>query len=88
MSNNPGKVIITPRPPVGGGGHNQDDGSGNVLKSAMPKMEEIVKDAVSHEEALAPDTKLPPVAAKKACAVKKEALDAPQKKRCCKKKAK
>ncbi len=88
MSNTPGKVIITPRPPVGGGGHNQDDGSGNVLKSAMPRMEEVVKDPLSHEEALAVDTKLPPVAAKKADAVKKEALNAPEKKRCCKKKTK
>ena len=87
MSKAPGKVIITPRPPVGSGGQNEDEGCVNVLKSAFPEDLKRVP-IVSHEEALDINTDLPPVAAKKADAIKKEALDVKNTKRVCKKKTK
>lgn len=87
MSKTPGKVIITPRPPVGSGGQNENELCSDVLKSALPDILEKGP-IISHEEALDVENKLPPVAAKKADAIKKEALNAPQKKRVCKKKTK
>ena len=87
MSKAPGKVIITPRPPVGSGGQNENESSGNVLKCAFPDDLKRVP-IVSHEEALDIKTDLPPVAAKKADAIKKEALDVKTVKRTCKKKPK
>ena len=85
----PGKVVITPRPPVGSGDQNGDDGSGIVMRSNKPQLEDLVRVApdIDHDEALAPGTKLPKVTIKKADAIKKEALD-PKKKTVCKKKAK
>ena len=78
----PGKVIITPRPPVGSGDQNGEGGAEIVMKSNIPpELKELANKApkVGHEEALAVDQSLPKVAAKKANAIKKEALD-PKKK--------
>ena len=71
-SKNQGKVVITPRPPVGSGSGENGNETQDILRDLPIEAIPIPKEKpLSHEEALAPEVKLPKVTLKKKTVVKK-----------------